>query len=44
VPFTSIRTLHPDGMLRILHGYVKSGWDSSRAGIYVVTLDQNQLP
>jgi hypothetical protein len=44
VPFTSTRTLHPDGMLRILHGYVKSGWDSSRAGIYVVTLDQNQLP
>jgi hypothetical protein len=44
VPFSFIRTLHPEGMLCILHGFVKSGWDSNRAGIYVVTLDENPLP
>jgi hypothetical protein len=44
VPFTSIRALHRGGMLGILGGIVKSGWDSNRAGIYVVALAENPLP
>jgi hypothetical protein len=31
-------------MLGILHGFVKIGWDSNRAGIYVVPFAENPLP
>jgi hypothetical protein len=41
VPFTSIRALHRSGMLGILGGIVKSGWESISARIYVVALAEN---